>query len=231
MAASSAPRQLVLALPHAESFAREDFLSGPSNATALALIERWPDWPAPVVALVGPEGSGKSHLATIWAGMSGARVVSARRLSEIDLPAAFATGALVVEDLEPSSVDERALFHLLNLAREEGAFVLITSRLAPASLKVEIRDLASRLRSLAVVKLDAPDDELLRAVIVKLAADRQIAVDRALANYLATRIERSFAAVRAAVAQLDEEAMRRQRPVSRALAAQLFRDAIETDGA
>ncbi len=230
MVALSAPRQLVLALPHAESFAREDFLAGPSNATALALIERWPDWPAPVMALTGPEGSGKSHLAAIWAAMSGARVVAARLLGETDLPAAFATGALVVEDLEPGQVDERALFHLLNLAREEGANVLITARLAPAGIKVDIRDLASRLRSIPVVTLDAPDDDLLRAVIVKLAADRQIAADRPLVNYLATRIERSLAAARAAVTTLDEEAMRQHRPVTRALAAQLFNDPVGTEG-
>jgi chromosomal replication initiation ATPase DnaA len=223
MGQSPAPRQLVLALPHAESFAREDFLAGPSNSAALKLIERWPDWPAPVVALVGPEGSGKSHLAAIWAEMSGARAVSARLLGETDLPAAFATGALVVEDLELESFDERALFHLLNLAREEGASVLITARSAPASLKVEIRDLASRLRALPVVTLEPPNDELLRALIVKLAADRQIAVDQPLVNYLVNRIERSFAAARAAVARLDQEAMRRQRPVTRALAAELFR--------
>lgn len=223
MGQSPAPRQLVLALPHAESFAREDFLAGPSNGAALTLIERWPDWPAPVMALAGPEGSGKSHLATIWAGMSGARVLSARLLGETGLPAAFATGALVVEDLEPQAFDERALFHLLNLAREESASVLITARTAPANLKVEIRDLASRLRSVPVVTLDPPDDELLRALIVKLAADRQIAVDQGLVSYLANRIERSFAAARAAVERLDQEAMRRHRPVTRALAAELFR--------
>ncbi len=175
------------------------------------------------MALVGPEGSGKSHLAAIWAGMSGARVLSARLLGETDLPAALVTGALVVEDLEPQTFDERALFHLLNLAREEGASVLITGRTAPASLKVEIRDLASRLRALPVVTLDPPDDELLRALIVKLAADRQIAVDQGLVNYLAHRIERSFAAARAAVTLIDQEAMRRHRPVTRALAAELFR--------
>ena len=223
MGQSPAPRQLVLALPHAESFAREDFLAGPSNAAALTLIERWPDWPAPVMALIGPEGSGKSHLASIWAAMSGARVLSARLLGETDLPAAFATGALVVEDLAPQGFDERALFHLLNLAREEGAFVLITGRVAPASLKVEIRDLASRLRSVPVVTLEPPDDDLLRAVIVKLAADRQIALDQGLVTYLANRIERSLAAARAAVTTLDQEAMRRHRPVTRALAAELFR--------
>ena len=94
----AAPRQLVLALDHAISYAREDFLEGPSNEKALALIERWPDWPNRLIALIGPEGSGKSHLAAIWAASSGARVIAAKRLGDIDLPSAFATGALVVED-------------------------------------------------------------------------------------------------------------------------------------
>jgi chromosomal replication initiation ATPase DnaA len=224
MASSFGPRQLVLALDHAVSFAREDFLAGPSNVAALSLIDRWPDWPNRVMALIGPEGSGKSHLATIWAERAGARVLSAKLLGETDLPAAFATGALVVEDLEPAGLDERALFHLINLAREEGAYVLLTARSAPAAFPVSIRDLASRLRALPVVALAPPDDALLRSLIVKLAADRQLAADEALVNYLANRIERSFAAARAAVLRLDEEAMRQHRPVTRALAAELFRD-------
>jgi len=218
-----APRQLVLALGHAESFAREDFLAGPSNAAALALIERWPDWPAPAMALVGPEGSGKSHLASIWAEASGARVLAARLLGEVDLPTALATGALVLEDLDPAALEERALFHLINLAREQGAPLLFTARQSPAGFQVAIRDLASRLRSVPVVTLAPPDDALLRALIVKLAADRQIAVDEALVNYLTTRIERSFAAAREAVKRLDQEAMRQHRPVTRVLAAELFR--------
>ena len=218
-----APRQLVLALDHAESFAREDFLAGPSNAAALALIDSWPDWPDRVMALVGPEGSGKTHLASVWAEAAGARVLSAKLLEHGDLPAALATGALVLEDLEPDDLDEPALFHLLNLAREERAFVLITARAAPTTFPVTIRDLESRLRAIPVVTLAAPDDALLRSVIVKLAADRQLAVDEALVNYLTNRIERSFAAAQAAVMRLDEEAMRQHRPVTRALAAELFR--------
>jgi chromosomal replication initiation ATPase DnaA len=224
MAPPLVPRQLVLALGHAESFAREDFLSGPSNAAALALVDRWPDWPARAMVLVGPEGSGKSHLAAIWAGMAGARVLSARFVGDTGLPAAFATGALVVEDLEPDGLDERALFHLLNLAREEDAFVLFTARSVPAGFPVAIRDLASRLRALPAVTLAPPDDALLRALIVKLAADRQIGVDEGVVNYLVNRIERSFAAARAAVTELDRESMRLRRPVTRALAAELWRD-------
>ncbi len=223
MTASVAPRQLLLALDHAESFAREDFLSGPSNGTALGLIDRWPDWPDRIVALIGPEGSGKSHLASIWAGRAGARTIAARSLARIDLPTAFATGALVVEDLEPGGFDELALFHLLNLAREEGASVLITSRTAPAAFEVGIRDLASRLRAIPVVTVAPPDDALLRALIVKLSADRQLVLDEALVSYLANRIERSFAAARAAVSRLDEESLRLKRPANKALAAELFR--------
>jgi len=223
MGASFGPRQLVLALDHTVSFARDDFLSGPSNAAALALIERWPDWPARVMALVGPKGAGKSHLAAIWAEASGARVLAAKLLPETDLPGAFATGALVVEDLDPADLDERAFFHLLNLARELAAYVLITARSAPSGFQVGIRDLASRLRAVPSVVLAPPDDELLRALIMKLAADRQIPVDDALVNYLATRIERSFEAAHAAIVRLDEEAMRQHRPVARALAAELFR--------
>jgi chromosomal replication initiation ATPase DnaA len=223
MGHSFGPRQLVLALDHAVSFAREDFLAGPTNAAALTLVEHWSDWPDRIMALVGPEGSGKSHLAAIWAQAAGARVLAAKLLEQTDLPGALATGALVVEDLEPAGLDERALFHLINLAREEAAFVLLTARASPAGFPVSIRDLGSRLRALPSVALAPPDDVLLRSLIVKLAADRQLAVDEALVSYLANRIERSFAAAHAAVVRLDEEAMRQHRPVTRALAAELFR--------
>ena len=108
--------------------------SGPSNAAALTLIDAWPDWPDRMVVLVGPEGSGKSHLAAIWAQAAGARSSPRARWTEAELPAALATGALVVEDLAAGAFDERALFHLLNLAREEGAFVLLTARTAPAGM-------------------------------------------------------------------------------------------------
>jgi len=221
----AAPRQLALALDHAESLAREDFLSGPSNAPALALIDSWPAWPHRTVLLTGPEGSGKSHLAAIWAQASGARLIAARALDEAAIPGALATGTVVVEDVVEGAFDERALFHLINLAREEDAFVLLTARSVPTSFAV--RDLDSRFRALPVVAMMPPDDALLRAVLVKLFADRQVAVDESLIGYLAVRIERSFAAARAMVARLDDEAMRRRRPLTRALAAEV----LSADGA
>ncbi len=218
------PRQLALALDHAEKLSREDFLPGPPNEAAFAMIERWPDWPAHTLAISGPEGSGKSHLASIWADMSGARVVSARALQTPMLPEALATGALVLEDCLPGTFDERAFFHLLNLVREQDAHLLITARALPASWNVELPDLASRLRAVPAIPLSMPDDALLRAVMVKLFTDRQLAVDENLIRFLLTRVGRSFAAVQATVRTLDLEALQRKRPVNRALAAELFRE-------
>jgi chromosomal replication initiation ATPase DnaA len=212
-------------LPHAESLTRDNFLEGPANEAGLALVDSWPDWPNRIMLLVGPEGSGKSHLAAIWAEDAGARSTSAHLLTAASVPGALATGALVVEDLKPSDFDERALFHLINLAREDEAYVLITARTPPSAFDVELRDLRSRLRAIPVVSLLPPDDQLFRALIVKFCADRQMAVDEAVVSYLTTRIERSFAAARQAVELLDTEALRLGRPVTRTLAAELLRNA------
>jgi chromosomal replication initiation ATPase DnaA len=216
------PRQLTLALGYRESFERADFLPGGSNETALALIERWPDWPGRAVALVGPQGAGKSHLAAIWATAAGARTVSSHLIDAASVPQALATDAVVIED--HGGVDEAALFHLLNLAKEHEAYVLITARQPPASWPITLPDLASRLRALPVVTLASPDDALLAAVLVKLFTDRQLAVDDRLIDFLVHRIERSFAGAQAAVAELDSEALRLQRAVNRALAAEIWRN-------
>lgn len=218
------PRQLAFALPHAESLSRDDFLEGSANAEALALVDSWPDWPNRVMLLAGPEGSGKSHLAAIWAEEAGARSTMAHALTAATVPGALATGAVVVEDLTPDSFDERALFHLLNLAREDGAYVLITARIAPVAMEIALRDLRSRLRAVPVVQLKAPDDHLFKALIVKFCADRQMSIDESTLNYIASRIERSFVAARHTVELLDSEALRLGRPVTRALAAELLRE-------
>ena len=217
------PRQLAFALPHAESLSRDNFLEGPANAAALALVDAWPEWPNRTMLLAGPEGSGKSHLAAIWAEQAGARATAAHALSAADVPAELATGALVVEDLRAASFDERALFHLLNLAREDDAYILITARQPPSALDIELSDLRSRLRALPVVSLRPPDDHLFRALIVKFCADRQLAVDEQVVSYLSTRLERSYAAARRAIELLDAEGLRQGRPVTRALAAELLR--------
>lgn len=224
-----ATRQLALDLPHADSRSRDDFLPGVANEAALSLIDSWPDWPARAVVLVGPRGSGKSHLAAIFAETSGARVVPAAALDIAAVPALLADGALVVEDLGGGPIPEAALFHLLNLATEQKVGLLITSTRLPSGLSetVATRDLASRLRVLPVVTLGAPDEELLAAVALKLFADRQVLPDEGLLHYLLPRVERSIAGLRDVVAELDREALARKRPLTRALASELLRGRAE----
>jgi chromosomal replication initiation ATPase DnaA len=224
------PRQLAFVLHHAESFTRDNFLEGAANAAGLGLVESWPEWPNRIMLLVGSEGSGKSHLAAIWAERAGARSISAHALAAAAVPGALATGALVLEDLKPSDFDERALFHLMNLAREDEAFVLITAREPPSAFHIELRDLSSRLRALPTALLLPPDDALLRGLIVKFCADRQLAIDENVVSYLATRMERSYAAVRDIIDLLDSEALRLGRPVTRVLAAELLRESGPAKG-
>ena len=221
-----AARQLPLDLPHADSRSRDDFLPAPANAAALALIDAFPHWPAPLVVLVGPEGAGKSHLAALFAQISGAPVVAAADLPLAALPGLLAGGALVVEDLGEGGVDEAALFHLVNLAKEQDARVLVTARRAPGTLAAGMRlpDLASRLRAMPSVTLGPPDDALLAAVAVKLFADRQITPDEALLAFLLPRVERSIAGLRDVIAALDREALARKKPLTRALASELLRE-------
>lgn len=220
-----ASRQIPLDLPHAESRARDDFLSGSANEAALALIDAWPDWPARAIAVVGPPGSGKSHLAALFAECSGAATVAAPALDAADLPGLIAHGAVVLEDLGDAPIPEAALFHLLNLASEHRVCLLVTSRRVPSTLAegLATRDLASRLRAMPTVSLGTPDDALLAAVALKLFADRQIAPDEALLNFLLTRVHRSIGAMRDVVGELDREALARKRPLTRALASELLR--------
>lgn len=221
---SQAARQLPLDLPHVISFRRDDFLESRANEAALALVERWPEWPSYAAAIVGPHGSGKSHLASIWASLSGARVIPARLLLRDDVPHALATGALVVENLVPGDFDEQALFHLFNLAKEDGASLLFTSAHPLEQGMAALPDLASRLRLVPCAKLDAPDDALIAAVLVKLFADRQVAVEQDLIAYLLPRMERSLGHARELVAKIDAAALAAGRPATRAFVSALLRE-------
>ena len=222
--------QLALDLPVREALGREDFLVAPANALALDAIDGWRDWPGGKLVLIGPEGSGKTHLAHVWAAEAGACVAAARALGPPERLAA--AGRVVVEDAERIAGDraaEEALFHLHNMLAAADGRLLVTARCAPARWSLALPDLASRMQAAGLARLEPPDDALLSALLVKLFADRQIAVSPALVRYLLPRMERSFAAARALVAALDARALRRGRPVTRALAAELL-DSGQAEG-
>ncbi len=217
------PDQLALDLPVEPRFGREDFLVSPSNEKAFEHFERWPNWPARISLLLGPTGSGKSHLASIWAERTGAAVAPASALSLVNLPAFAETGAVVVEDADRRPCAEHELFHLINMLLERGGFLVLTARTWPDAWGLATKDLLSRLRLAPAVEIGEPDDALIRAVLVKLFFDRQLVVDASVIEYLALRIERSLDAARRIVDSLDREALVQRRPVTRPMAAAVLR--------
>lgn len=212
-------RQIPLTLPHRAAMTRADFLVGAANAEAAALIDGWPAWPAPVVLLAGPVGSGKTHVVEMWREVSCGSLVQARDLVAGDVEALAAANAIAVEDLHAGPINEPALFHLLNLAAERSKPLLLTSRVWAAGLPIRLPDLASRLRAARPVELGEPDDDLLRRVLFKLFADRQVAVDPPVVDYITLRMERSLAGANAIVEDLDREALAAGTAVTRRLAA------------
>lgn len=219
------PQQLTFHLPVRTALGRGDFFVSPANSTALALVEGTRHWPEGKLMLTGPAGAGKSHLAAVWAATTGAATMPATDLADADIAQVAATGALVIEDADHIGADPNgqvALFHLHNLILAQGGRLLLTASTPPGHWGLTLPDLLSRMVATALARIEAPDDALLSAVILKLFTDRQVQVTPALVAYLVGRIDRSFAAANATVAALDARALALGRPVNRVLAAELL---------
>lgn len=215
-------RQLAFDLPGLEAMTREHFFVAPSNALALQTVEGWQHWPGHKLLLVGPEGAGKTHLVHVWAAEADAVILAAETLGEADI-ASLSGRAVAVEDADRIGSAEAQLFHLHNLATTTGA-LLLTARTPPRDWGLRLADLKSRMQATHIAQLDGPDDALLSAVLVKLFADRQVAVPANLISYLVSRMPRSIGAARALVAALDARALSEARPITRSLAGDLLDD-------
>lgn len=216
----SAASQLTLGLGLPPALGREDFVVGDGNRAALAAIDAWPAWPNGLVLLTGPEGSGKTHLTRIWAEASAAPVLAAADLAGRDWGRLVAAGPIAVEDVDATPEVATDLFHLINEVRAVGGSLLVTARAADPAGWTDLADLISRLRAAQPVALAEPDETFLRKVLVKLFADRQLAVTPVLLDYLLRRMERSFAAAARIVDRIDQSALSTGRPLSRQLAAE-----------
>jgi chromosomal replication initiation ATPase DnaA len=203
-------------------------MPGPSNSAALQLVESWPDWQEPAALLTGPSGSGKTHLAHIWAARAGAMIVEAEALGADDALLLAQRPSIVVEDVRAEAVPEAALFHLFNNVRERGGSLLMTSRSRAEDWRVSLADLRSRLRLATPVALGAPEEGLLRQVLVKLFADRQLFVDKPVIDYLIARMERSLSAAVRLVDALDRAALSAGRRITRPMAAEILAQSPET---
>lgn len=217
-------RQLVFDLPAKDGMTRAEFFVSPANALALAALDGWQGWPGGKMLLLGPPGAGKSHLAQIWATDTGAAQVAGAGLEDTDI-ATLAAARVVVEDAEAvagNALAETALFHLHNLLAQTGGVLLLTAAAPPRDWGLTLPDLMSRMQAAPVTRIEPPDDALLSAVLVKLFADRQLAVAPNLIPYLVARMPRSVGAARELVAALDAAALAEGRPVTRSLAAGLL---------
>jgi chromosomal replication initiation ATPase DnaA len=215
-------KQLRLGLRRPPAYDRGDFVEGPSNAQARVALDAWPRWPGGALALVGPEGAGKTHLALGWAQAAGA--VTLDRVHP-DLAAAAGRPALI-EDVD-QGCDGEALFHLINRAGQAGHGLLLTARTLPATWPAALPDLRSRLNALRVAEIAAPDDVVLRGVLMNFFRERNIRPHEDVYPYLLKRMERSIAGAREIVKRLDETEHPEIRPVSRVLARQILESDIE----
>lgn len=225
---TTAARQLPLDLGHRAAQGRADFLVAPSNEGAVGWIDRWPEWPAPALLIHGPAACGKTHLAAVWRDMTEAAFVDMADFPACDARELAARARhLVLDRIDPWLGDrgaETVLFHLYNLMRDEGRTVLLTMRVPPQQVAFAVPDLASRLRAAPAAAIAPPDDSLLAAVLVKLFADRQIAVGHEVLDYILPRMERSFAAAGDLVAAADRLALAEKKPVSVALVRRVLLD-------
>jgi chromosomal replication initiation ATPase DnaA len=213
--------QLVLPLETRSASGRADFIVAPGNQQAVAFIDAWPNWPAPAAALYGPQASGKSHLAAVWAGKTGAAVLEAAALHGV-----IPDGPLVVENVGPG-IAETPLFALM----ERGAPLLLTAQTAPAAWPLALPDLKSRANALLAFALWAPDDALLMGLAVKLFADRQVQVPESVVAHMIRELERSPAAIRDFVARADAAALARKRPITLSLIKDLLSKGAAPGGA
>ncbi len=215
---ASEPRQIPLDLAHTTGLSRDELVVSKSNASAVSLIDSWPQWPANFMIVAGPPGSGKSHLASIWAAKAGATRIAAGELSTAS--SALAAGKnVLIDGIGDTAFDETALFHLINAVRQDGGSLLVMTRMWPSSWKVALPDLLSRVKSAPTIEIAEPDDSLLSGVIIKLFADRQLMVDPNVVSYLVSRIERSLATAQSVVERLDKAALESKSRITRQLAA------------
>lgn len=214
--------QLPLKLVYETNFTRENFIISDTNRMAFSWVEQWPHWPSHCLILHGEKGCGKTHLAHIWQQRTGAKYPD----RELFLSNPAEGSCYILENIERIQ-SESALLHCFNQVRDQGGYLLLTSRVAPSALPFHLPDLTSRLQSVPEAALLAPDDNLLAAILLKSFSDKQLKVTSEVTDYILPRIERSFAAVHTLVEKLDIRAMEGRRNIN----VKLVREILEEETA
>jgi chromosomal replication initiation ATPase DnaA len=213
--------QLALPIFRGPRFAEADFRLAPSNSAAWVWLRRTEEWPNHRLALWGEAGRGKTHLLHVWAARHGAGIRTGPELRGVP-----EVSAGVAIDEADAVTDETALLHLLNAAAESRLPVLLAARAPPARWHLRLPDLASRLRAVTAVEIGPPEDELLRVLLARLLAERQLRPPEPVQDWLLRRLPRSAAALRDAVARLDAAALDRHRNITVQFAADVLADIL-----
>lgn len=220
-----APVQMRLPFPVQQRYDRAAFHPSASNQAALALIDRWPDWPAHGAAIYAQSGAGRTHLLRIWAARAGAAFLQGATLTQdavFGLPEGVKAAVDDADGAAGAVEGARALFHVLNRAQQEGGSVLLTGRAHPAFWSTPLADLRTRLSAIPAIEIEPPDDALLAAVLTKSFADRQLRAPPSLIAFLVSRMERDLAAAERLVLALDRAALETGKPLSFDLADRLI---------
>lgn len=214
------PQQLPFDLGHRTAFSRADFWVSGSNRDAVAWLDKYPDWPAPLLVIHGPEACGKTHLLRVWQNDTQAQPFDAAAVEN-------APSCVIVDDIDRLAGDraaEEALLHLYNLQKERGGHILAASTLPPRDWALVLPDLRSRVMAAPVVAVGSPDDQLMSVVLAKLFSDRQIFVPQDVVGFIVARAGRSFAALADIAARLDRRALTEKRAVTIPLAREVLKD-------
>ncbi len=222
--------QVPLDLNFRPALGREDFLLGEANRDAVKWIDQWPIWPGGGLVIFGPEGSGKSHLVKVWLDRCDGNAVKKSELESVNQKVtALQRPCFAIEDLD-GGCDEEGLLHLFNQIMARDGSLLLTSRAAPRSWGMELRDLSSRILALPAVEIHEPDDELLEAVLRKLFSDRQIPLRDDVVSYLISRIDRSFSSVVRIAAALDSASLASHRAITVPMVKEFLEQGVEKGG-
>ena len=205
--------QLFIKFENIKDYKKENFFVSASNLEAFEILNNWPKWIKKFINLYGEKYSGKSHLAKIFELKSTCLNISEKNFTEEILIKFKTKQSLIIEDYQ-NNISENLLYSLINIVEQENKYLLITSEKPINEFNYKLNDLVSRLNNFLYIKLGAPDDELIYALIVKNFSDRQITIDKKLIDYIIKRIDRSYESIFIFISKVDQLSLQKGKPIN-----------------